>query len=312
MSASTTVVFADLTGSTGVFEVLGNAEATRVVTEATQFISEVCGAHGGRTVKTLGDGVLALFPDGAGAVEAMVELQRSHARRIQRQPDRLRMHMQVGAACGDIVEVDGDCYGDAVNVASRLSDLSGPEEIWATDSVIHQLSSPPDGVRFRSLGPISIRGKAEPRVVFRVVWQEEALSEMMTMPADLSQMLRSGEPRPGQIELTWLDLSRSFPSPAMPIHLGRVEDADFTVSDQRVSRLHARIDWRNGNFVLTDLSSYGTWVRFAGQTELPLRRGECALHGSGEIALGASFDDFTVPMISFKVSGAGQGINSVA
>jgi predicted component of type VI protein secretion system len=87
-----------------------------------------------------------------------------------------------------------------------------------------------------------------------------------------------------------------------PVHLGRVEEAQFVVPDQRVSRLHARIDWRNGSMVLTDLSSYGSWVRFAGSsTEVSLRRDSCVLHGDGDIALGASFDDFTAPIISFKL-----------
>ena len=307
MGARTTVVFADLTGSTGVFEALGNAMATRVVTEATQFISQVCAGFRGRTVKTLGDGVLMLFPDGHAAMSAVVELQRKYARRIQNQPGALRMRLQVGAACGEIVEVDGDCYGDAVNVASRLSDLSGAEEIWATDSVIQQIPQPPPGVRFVSLGPIDIRGKSLPHVVYRIVWQEEALSEFMTAPAALAELLHKPQAQHGRVELAWLDVQKAFQAPDCPVHIGRAEEADFLVSDQRVSRLHARIDWRNGNFVLTDLSSYGTWIRYSDSTaELALRRGECMLHDTGEIALGASFGDFTVPTIGFLIAGPGR------
>jgi predicted component of type VI protein secretion system len=75
------------------------------------------------------------------------------------------------------------------------------------------------------------------------------------------------------------------------------------VNDQRVSRIHAKIEWRNGTFVLVDASSYGTWVRFNGsETELPLRREECVLHGEGEIALGAPFSDFSVPTVSFRLN----------
>ena len=63
----------------------------------------------------------------------------------------------------------------------------------------------------------------------------------------------------------------------------------------------AQISWRDGNFVLTDVSSYGTWVRFgASDSELALRRQECVLMSNGEIALGAPFEDFTVPTVSFK------------
>lgn len=305
MGANTTVVFADLTGSTGVFETLGNAKATQAITRLTQWISQVCEAHSGRVVKTLGDGVLAVFPDAIGAINAVVEMQRSHLKRILNWPPALRMKLQIGVACGEIVEVDGDCYGDAVNVASRLSDLSGADQIWATDSAVQQMS-PPDGVRFRSLGPVNIRGKAESRILYRVEWQEEVMSEFLTVPAALQQMGRANVDVPaGRIDLSWLDINASFSSRDMPIHLGRDEDeADFVVNDPRVSRLHAGIEWRNGNFVLTDVSSFGTWVRFAGSgdSEIALRRQECVLLGNGEIALGAPFSDFSVPTVNFSLS----------
>lgn len=304
MGVNTTVVFADLTGSTGVFETLGNAKATEAITRLTQWISKVCEAHDGRVVKTLGDGVLAVFPRCSDAVAAVVELQRNHLKRILNWPPKLRMRLQVGVASGEVVEVDGDCYGDAVNVAARLSDLSGADQIWATDSVIEQVPEPGEGVRFRSLGPISIRGKAEQRVIYRIEWQEEVVSALFTAPASLDHLNPRGESAPGQIELNWLDVNATFKSADMPIHLGRVSEADFVVNDQRVSRLHAKIEWRDNHFVLSDLSSYGTWVKFAGSdTELALRRGECVLHGNGDIALGAPFSDFTVPTVSFNLSG---------
>lgn len=304
-SATATVVFADLTGSTGVFETLGNAKATEAVTRLTQWISQVCESHGGRVIKTLGDGVLVVFPQSAPAVAAVVELQRNHLKRIMAWPARLRMHLQVGMAHGDIVLVDGDCYGDAVNMASRLSDLSGAEQIWATVSVVEQISEAEDGVRFRSLGPVPIRGKSEPSEIYRIDWQEEAMPELLTAPSPLGLITPvSTDAVLGKIELSWLDVNASFSSGELPIHLGRVDEAQFVVNDQRVSRLHAKVEWRNNTFVLSDLSTYGTWVRFAGsETELALRRGECVLHGSGEIALGAPFSDFTVPTVSFNLSG---------
>lgn len=301
MSATTTVVFADLTGSTGVFEALGNERATKAITKLTQWISTVCESHAGRVVKTLGDGVLAVFPDALGAVDAVVELQRVHMQRISEWPAALRMHLQVGLACGEVVVVDGDCYGDAVNVASRLSDLSGAEQIWATDTVVKQVRVPGPGVRFRSLGPINIRGKVESQVIFRIEWREDVRTEYLTTPAALEMVQPQGSGE-GQIQLSWLDQQQGFASSQLPIYLGRAPEAEFIVNEQRVSRLHCGIEWRNGVFVLTDLSSFGTWVRFTGsQTSQALRRAECVLHGSGEIALGAPFDDFTVPTVSFSL-----------
>jgi len=173
MPTHSTVVFADLTGSTRVFEAMGNARATETVTRLIQWIGGVCEAHGGRVVKSLGDGVFAIFSNGAAATSAVLEMQRNHQKRLLSWPPALRMELQIGVASGEVVEVDGDCYGDAVNLASRLSDLAGPSQIWATESVIVQLQG--SDVRHRNLGAINIRGKNEMPVVHRVDWQEEVI-----------------------------------------------------------------------------------------------------------------------------------------
>lgn len=307
MTATKTVVFADLTGSTGVFETLGNAAATQTITALTQWIGSVCADYGGRVVKTLGDGVLMLYPDGGTAIEAVVQMQREHARRqnVRHRGRVPQMQLQIGLDCGEIVEVDGDCYGDAVNVASRLSDLSGARQIWATDTVVQQMRSAPPGAYFHSLGVVPIRGKAQERKVYRIDWQEDNSTDMMTLPAFELQRGRAHS-RPmaqGTIELRYLDLAHTFSTDDLPVHLGRANEAEFCVRDPRVSRLHARIEWRNGSFVLMDQSSYGTSVRFANApTDLTLRREECVLHDSGEIALGPEFGDFSIPTIQFALN----------
>lgn len=298
--AEVTVVFADLTGSTGVFETLGNAKATQAITRLTDWMGKVCAAHEGHVVKNLGDGVLMVFTDNADALDAVTEMQRVHADRIKGWPEALKMRLQVGLARGEVIEQAGDFFGDAVNVASRLSDLSGPDQILGTETVINQL--PPDStVRFRSLGAMDIRGRQETCMVYRVEWQNEVLTEYFTVPASLSE---TPPPRdasqPGAISLSWLDVRATFTSAQLPIHVGRDAEAQFVINDPRVSRLHVRLIWRAGTFHLEDTSSYGTWVRFAGNhAVINLRRQECALLFEGEMALGAPFEDFTVPTVAF-------------
>ena len=304
MSDQTTVMFADLMGSTGVFETIGSARGSRVVTGVTQWIGDIVAAHRGRVVKTLGDGVLAVFPHAPDAISAVVEMQRSHQKRIASSSAGTRMPIRIGVARGEVEFVDGDCYGDAVNVASRLSDLTGPHQIWANNlSLEHSVES--DGVRFRPLGPITIRGRVEPCQVFQVEWHVDVSSEFLTMQATLAPAEEQLERDllGGEIELQWLDQRKRFRSHELPIHIGRVSQAEFVVNDPRVSRTHARIDWRNGSILLVDVSSYGSWVRFSGGgADLLLRREECVLHGKGEIALGASFSDLSVPTLMFSVT----------
>ena len=304
MGVQTTVVFTDLHGSTAVFEALGNALATETVTEITTWISQQCIQGGGRVVKTLGDGVLAMFPDGQSAVSAVIDIQRIHSKRMLHSPLELRMPMRIGVASGEVEIVAGDCYGDAVNVASRLCDLCGPYQIWANAASL-AAATESQGTSFRVLGPINIRGRAEPCLVYQIEWHEDVASDFLTMQGALDLVQVSGERDAlgREVELTWSGNTRRFKSFELPVQLGRVRDADFIVNDPRVSRIHARLEWRNGSVVFVDASSYGSWVRFAGTkgSDVLLRRAECVLHGRGELALGASFSDPSVPTVKFAI-----------
>lgn len=303
MNVQTTVVFADLFGSTGVFESLGNAKATEAVTEATAWVAEKVAANGGRVIKLLGDGVLATFDQSLNAITAVVDIQRSYQLRLAKLPPQLYMPLRIGVVRGDVMLVDDDCYGDAVNIASRLSEITGPHQIWVNDQAIENSPERHD-VHYRLLGPIAIRGRSEPCTVYQIEWKEEQNSEYFTIqnPANLASP-KNGDILGGQIVLSHNDMQQTFHAFEMPIHLGRIRKIDFIVNDPRVSRTHARIEWRNGSFLMVDESSYGSWVRFSGGgADLMLRRDECVLHGEGQIALGTSFSDPSAPVVSFSVS----------
>jgi len=304
--AEATVVFADLTGSTGAFETLGNVKATWVITRLTQWIGEICRHYDGRVVKNLGDGVLMLFAHNADAVSAAVELQRLHATRMESWPEALRMGLKIGLACGDVVDQDGDCFGDAVNVASRLSDLSGSAQIFASLSVIEHL--PLDGSqRTRCLGALDLRGRSEACVVYRIEWQTEVPSEYMTLPGALisSPTAQKVAAQSQTIHLSWKGIHAAFASNQLPVFLGRDTDCHFIVDDPRVSRRHASISCRAGRFYLQDISSYGTWVRFSdGASVIALRRQECVLMPEAEIALGGPLEGDSVATLRFAVKNA--------
>ena len=301
MGANTTVVFTDLTGSTSVFETLGNLRATKAVTQLTQWICNSLQASGGRVVKTLGDGVLTVFPEATAAIHAVVELQREHQANLLQQPRAEHLPIRVGVATGEVEIVHGDCYGDAVNIASRLSDLAGPHEIWVSSAEL-DFSCRDYGIRFRPLGSINVRGRVEPCIVHQVEWHEDQSSDFITMAGNVDPK-QKGDALGQEIGLSYLDQRRTFMAFDLPIHGGRIRHCEFIVADPRVSRTHFRLEWRNGRIMLIDVSSYGTWIRFAGsRAEVLLRREECVLYGQGEIALGAPFSDASVPIIAFSVS----------
>ena len=322
MNLPQTMVFVDLAGSTAAFEAMGNAQVADVVTRVTQWIDRVVSAHGGRTVKFLGDGVLAQFQDGAQAIQSAVFLQQSHTDRLRKWPEALRMGFKIGLATGAVVERAGDAFGDAVNLASRLSDMAGEHGIWASESVIASLSERGprertggsaaagggwlEGVRYRSLGVVPVRGLAQPHSVFQIEWSEDVTTDLMTVQSALQTSADGGSSAHAQneIALAWLGYTRVFSLVNGPVTIGRVPDCDFVVGDQRVSRVHARIEKIGQTVVVVDLSSFGTWVRFAENpaTDVALRRNECVLYDTGEISLGAGFDDFSAPVTAFRLS----------
>ena len=131
-----TVLFADLRGSTALYESMGNASATSVVTQAINGLSRRVPVTGGQLIKTLGDGLMAVFPGSVSAVAAAVQMQAELDRQAQQAvglpPEQVAdLQLQIAIAAGEVVEVGGDCFGDAVNVAARLLDTPETTNAWS-------------------------------------------------------------------------------------------------------------------------------------------------------------------------------------
>ena len=300
--AERTVLFADLRGSTALFETLGNAEATTVVTHCIGAIGRPVEDSGGRVVKTLGDGLMAVFTDAAAAAQAAHVMHDVLESIVSRGSERgassgLRaLRLQVAIARGEVVEMAGDCFGDAVNVAARLLDHAGDNETLITQDVLQGISLEHRS-RFRSLDRLVLRGRVEPVEVHVQGGRRGTAPEMAV--TQFGSVAAAEEP--DGLRLVWIDLNRLFASQQMPVVLGRSPQASFCVDDSRVSRSHARVDWHSGNFQLSDLSYNGTYVRFNDGEIVSLRRGSCILHGSGSIGLGASPIDPTSASVHFDV-----------
>ncbi|MDO9361196.1 MAG: adenylate/guanylate cyclase domain-containing protein [Polaromonas sp.] len=291
----TTVVFADLVGSTSLFERLGDETASRFVTQLVGALSQVFEQHSGRVVKLLGDGLFVVFPEEGDALAACISIQK----RLVDKPilaggSGAPVQMQMGIESGAVVEIDGDCFGDTVNSAARLADLAGAAQILTTQNVWSALG-PLQQSALRSLGPMHLRGRAEASHVYRVEWQagrdEDATMMGRSMSAAAPQVLELivGE------QVVRVDAGNSV------VSIGRGAGAALALNDPRVSRMHAELVWRGGQFVLSDASSYGTWVYFGNQSEaVVLRRTECYLVGSGEISAGCERQDGS-PLIRFSI-----------
>ena len=291
-----TVLFADLRGSTSLYESLGNAEASHLVTQSVSLVARIVELTGGEVVKTLGDGLMAIFNESAYALQAAAEMHDALERIGSASDQTVGLKLQVGLARGEVVEMAGDYFGDAVNVAARLLDHAGDNETLATSAVIESIPLE-ERAKFRSLDKVQLRGRTEPVQVFLHEASQGSESDT-TAYADIY----SPSPDPEGIRLIWANLNRVYSTTSLPLILGRSPQATYCIDDARVSRNHARIDWHGGSFQLIDLSYNGTFVQFANDREIvSLRRGTCTLHGRGIISLGCSPTERSSPCVSFEI-----------
>lgn len=265
----------------------------------TDAFKQVVVQAGGRVIKTLGDGVLAIFNSSALAVSAMTMLMRRHYGQWDSLPASQKFHVRVGMSTGEVVLMEGDCYGDSVNMAARLCEKAGHREVWAAASTMES-GARADTV-FVPMGWMDVRGKAEQQMLYQVQWIEPDAQDIVTAydsvlpmkPETVVQM---------RLRMASGGVERFFSTQEMPLFVGRSSDSEWVVLDRRVSRQHGRIDWRSGNVIYTDLSRYGTWVSFGANPATAVRRESVQLHGMGVMYFGVSPEDPTAPSTAFSVT----------
>ena len=172
-------------------------------------------------------------------------------------------------------------FGDAVNLAARLSHVAARDQIiTARDTVMRM--SPMLKANTRGITTIQVKGKAEEIQVFELMWQQ---SEDMTTLASHKSIYK---PKNAKLRLNAqggeVILSAERPSLA----LGRDASADMVVRERMASRAHGKIERRLDKFILTDHSANGTFITVEGDKEVILRREEFTLRGHGWIAFGQS------------------------
>ncbi len=296
MSAKTkklAILFADISGSTALYETLGDELARKLISRCLGVMQGALDANNGTLIKTIGDEILCTFPTAEIALNAACDMQQ--AVKTDNKSNGLPLFIRIGFHYGDVLLEDNDIHGDAVNVASRVAAITRASQIMTTTAVVDALPfSQQDKVR--KVLRADFKGKQEQQDIYQVMWEQE---DMTSTRIGMSAFRK---PSTDVNELKLIFRAKAFivNDKNKKLLLGRDDACQIAVKNEFSSRQHANIELRFGKFVLTDHSSNGTYIRI-GETVSRLNRDDTILHGEGAISLGQPFTDNPADEIIFLI-----------
>jgi adenylate cyclase len=276
------ILFADVVGSTRLYDDLGDDRARETVQQCLRVMKEATEQFGGAVIKTVGDEIMSTFPSADDALSASNQMQQKITNTILVGSGDTHVSIRIGCHYGPVVAEDRDIFGAAVNTANSMTSQAKAGQILTTSALVEQLS-PQWRALVRQIDLATPKGHSDEVAIFEVLWQPEEATSMLpsidpaSRPAAPSSRLRlrfKGE------ELVVGGKGKAA------ITMGRADDNYVVIKGNLISRIHARIDTARNRFVLIDESTNGTFIQQDVGEELYVRRDSTVLTGSGIISMG--------------------------
>jgi adenylate cyclase len=271
--ATRTVLFADVSGSTQLYETAGDEAAAKAIAQCMRTLREVTAAAGGEVVKEIGDEVMTTFPSPDAAANAATRMHLA----VEALPlvGQTKLALRIGFHTGAVLHRDGDLFGDTVNLASRIAGQAARGQVLLSQETV-ALLTPAVRSLTRALYAVDLKGKAESVALCELVWRQSPdVTDMAGTTVDMAV---------GQLwlkhrgaEVTGWDST---------VHIGRDKEGHVIVSSENASRQHCTIERHRQKFVLRDHSTNGTYLTVEGEQEIVLHREEYVLRGHGWISCG--------------------------
>jgi len=157
------IMFTDIVGYTSMSQ-RNEALALQLLENHRTTLRPIFAAHNGRVVKTIGDAFLVEFPSSLQAVDCAARIQLA----VASQGSGSEFKIRIGINLGDVVESEGDIYGDAVNVASRVEGRAEPGGICVSEQVYHSVLNKTT-YRFERLGKQKMKNVENPIAVYKIL-----------------------------------------------------------------------------------------------------------------------------------------------
>jgi len=280
------VMFADVAGSTAMYENMGDDLARERISKALNSLISISRRHNGHLVKTIGDEILVYFTDIDMAVFAAKAIQ--EAMEDDRSPETIGVSIRIGMQYGSTILENDDIFGDTVNVAARVASMAKARQILCTQEIAFMVKSGELSNNMRPFDRLRVKGKNEQLDVYLYAWEEEGDITNMATASSFTNPARHDQVK--KLVLKYEGKSHTIKTDTASYVLGRGQDCELMIKGDLISRHHSKLEHRRGKFIITDQSTNGTFIRTAEGQEIFLRREEFTVFGSGYISLGKKVD----------------------
>jgi adenylate cyclase len=276
MSLLQTVLFADISRSSRLYEVLGDEAAKAIIESCLAGLIEITCQHHGRLVKIIGDEIMAIFPDADETVRAAFKMQEKVTHYAT--SNNLKMGLRIGLNFGPIIHENDDVFGSTVNAAARMVAFAQSGQIITNHGTVKVLADPLQA-QTRLLERIPSPGKTGRMSVYQIIWEQRELTSARTY-------ISTTTPLTSELHLQYHDQSLQLQPEQSGFTIGRNDECNLMVRDDYTSRQHAQIIVRKGKFVYIDQSTNGTFIVLPDDIRTFIQREEYSLQNRGWIGLG--------------------------
>lgn len=276
------VLYADISGSTRIFEQYGDTVARADIRECLALLSDVASNNEGKIIKTIGDEVMCVFYNPVKAANASIEMHQAlegacEQGRFQSEA----LHIKIGWHYGSAGFRPDDVIGEAPAIAQQVIKIAKRDETLTTGKSIDSL--PPE-LRLKAvfIDRIEAEDGSGDIEVYSIPWEEDysEVTVLSQQPAQGNALMHTA------LVLVYAGKELRLDSNRTHCQIGRGEDNDLVVNGEYTSRHHAEIHYRHGRFHLSDMSTNGTALVHSDGHMTRLHREEEMLSGSGLICFG--------------------------
>lgn len=277
------ILFADVVGSTRIYEVMGDLRARDMVLTCVEIMRAATEQNHGTVIKTIGDEIMATFPTANDALNAASRMQHDIRIHSELQVEGQPIAIRIGGHFGPVVLESRDIFGAAVHTANRMTSQAKAGQIMVTSAVVERLA-PEWKSAVRQIDIATLKGKTSEDELFEVLWQKEDATSML--PAIALGAASQKQKVVRRLRVRFQDQEILVDDSRSNISIGRAEENDIVVKGNLISRLHARIELNRNKFLLIDQSTNGTFVTTQEGEEAFVRRDSMQLKGEGLIGFG--------------------------